>query len=109
MSEERGMRKEEPEVTVPPSSFTTLHSAFQAMQARLIALLVRHDADRFRRYIATHPDYDTDADTPALRRYRELGVLFYLRDDLFGPVTTVEQKQTIRKSLTMSSGNSGNV
>lgn len=71
-------------ITYHPSPITPAEqAAFAQMQARLIALLLRHDADSFRRYIATHPDYDTDADTPDLRRYRELGVLFYLRDDLF--------------------------
>jgi hypothetical protein len=58
-----------------------LHGPFRHMQARLIALLLRHDADRFRHELTTHPDYAADAD--AVRRARELGVLFYLRDELF--------------------------
>jgi hypothetical protein len=65
----------------PAAALTALNSTFQTMQARLIALLLRHDADRFRHELTTHPDYAADAD--AVRRARELGVLFYLRDELF--------------------------
>lgn len=72
-----------------PDSIPAAHAAqtaFEQMQARLIALLLRHDADRFRRYITTHPDYAGDTDQPELRRERELGVLFYLSDELFAHI-----------------------
>jgi hypothetical protein len=48
-----------------------LHEPFRHMQARLIALLLRHDADRFRRELTTYPDYAADAD--AVRRLRRQG------------------------------------
>lgn len=59
-------------------------AAYTHMQARLIGLLLRHDSERFRHAFTQHPDYDTPPDEGALlRHYRELGVLFALRDDLF--------------------------
>jgi hypothetical protein len=53
------------------------------MQARLIALLLRHDSERFRHHIATYAGYTPEPDDTDLRHYRELGVLFALRDELF--------------------------
>lgn len=58
-------------------------TAYTHMQARLIALLLRHDSERFQRAITTHPDYDAPPEDAALHHYRELGVLFWLRDELF--------------------------
>ncbi|NJP06387.1 MAG: hypothetical protein HC837_12545, partial [Chloroflexaceae bacterium] len=68
---------------IPDTRHAMIHHLFSTIQARLIVLLLRHDAANFRRYIATHPDDDIDGDVPEMRRYRELGVLFYLRDELF--------------------------
>lgn len=58
-------------------------TAYSQMQARLIALLLRHDSERFRGAFAPMPDYDATPDHATLRHYRELGVLFSLRDELF--------------------------
>jgi hypothetical protein len=58
-------------------------TAYTHMQARLIALLLRHDSERFQRAIEIHPDYDAPPEEVALHHYRELGVLFWLRDELF--------------------------
>lgn len=57
--------------------------AYTHMQARLIALLLRYDSTRFRTSITTHSGYDALTDDAPLHHYRELGVLFALRDDLF--------------------------
>ncbi len=54
---------------------------YAVMQARLIDLLLKHDRSRFSQY------YDQRAatanDDAALAVYRDLGVLFFLRDELF--------------------------
>jgi hypothetical protein len=55
--------------------------AYAHMQARLIALLLRHDEARFRQYIADQAMLPEDA--APLRLYRDLAVLFFLRDELF--------------------------
>ncbi len=59
------------------------NQAYIQMQSRLIVLLLRHDTGRFRHYIATHSDYAAQTDEDGMRRYRELAVLFSLRDELF--------------------------
>ncbi|HMP43090.1 MAG TPA: hypothetical protein PKA05_22135, partial [Roseiflexaceae bacterium] len=56
--------------------------AYAQMQARLVSLLLRHDEQRFAEYYALQGGYGAERDT-ALDTYRELGVLFMLRDELF--------------------------
>lgn len=59
------------------------HEAFLWMQGRMVELLLRHDAARFGPTFAEQTgDHETLSD-PLLERYRELAVLFYLRDELF--------------------------
>jgi hypothetical protein len=60
----------------------TEQTAYTWMQARLIALLLRHDERGFRRYYAAHEHAPQQHDD-ALRPYRDLGVIFFLRDELF--------------------------
>jgi hypothetical protein len=55
--------------------------AFLWMQGRMIELLLRHDTSRFDKTFAER--LADGMDDPRLRRYRELAVLFYLRDELF--------------------------
>src|SRR6266496_310324 len=63
-------------------TFTPIEqAAYATIQARLIALLLRHDEDGFRRFIDARPGFMAEDAVP--RRYRELGVLFFLRDELF--------------------------
>jgi hypothetical protein len=58
--------------------------SFLLMQARLIELLLRHDLPRFDK---TFGERMADGlDDPRLRRYRELAILFYLRDELFSNI-----------------------
>jgi len=62
----------------------TERDAFLVMQGRLIELLLRHDMTRFDK---TFDERLADSlDDPRLRRYRELAVLFYLRDELFNTI-----------------------
>ncbi len=64
------------------TTFTPIEqAAYATIQARLIALLLRHDEDGFRRFIDARPGFMAEDAVP--RRYRELGVLFFLRDELF--------------------------
>lgn len=56
-------------------------AAFLWMQGRMIELLLRHDAPRFAKTFGKRAA-DT-AEDEALRRLRELAVVFYLRDELF--------------------------
>jgi hypothetical protein len=58
--------------------------AFLWLQGRMVELLLRHDAQRFG---ATFAEQQADmfADE-RLRHYRELAVLFYLRDELFSVI-----------------------
>ncbi|MBX0330170.1 hypothetical protein K2Z83_21100 [Oscillochloris sp. ZM17-4] len=53
------------------------------MQARLVALLLRYDERGFGRMIGARTRQASEQDTLALRRYRDLGAVFVLRDDLF--------------------------
>ncbi|GAB4172365.1 MAG: hypothetical protein Fur005_34120 [Roseiflexaceae bacterium] len=57
-------------------------AAYAHMQARLVDLLLRHDQQRFERYYGAQAGYQSNRDT-ALALYRQLGVLFLLRDELF--------------------------
>ncbi len=58
--------------------------AFLWLQGRMVELLLRHDV---RRFGATFAEQQADmvAD-PRLQHYRELAVLFYLRDELFSSI-----------------------
>jgi hypothetical protein len=56
---------------------------YAEMQARLIALLLRHDAPSFRRFVDLRSEFDQEQDADALQHYRELAVLFHLRDEFF--------------------------
>ncbi len=56
--------------------------AFLWLQARMVELLLRHDVQRFGKLFAEQ-QADMVADDPRLQRYRQLAVLFYLRDELF--------------------------
>jgi hypothetical protein len=58
-------------------------AAFGWMQARLIELLLRHDERSFHRVVAARPAQGYETASGLLQRYRELGALFHLRDDLF--------------------------
>jgi hypothetical protein len=58
--------------------------AFLWMQGRMVELLLRHDAQRFR---STFDEHIADQlEHPLLARYRDLAVLFYLRDELFDSI-----------------------
>ena len=58
--------------------------AFVWMQGRMVELLLRHDAPRFR---STFGEQIADQLAhPLLARYRDLAVLFYLRDELFDSI-----------------------
>jgi hypothetical protein len=67
------------EMTAPTPAEQT---AYAHMQARLIALLLRHDQRGFRRFIDARTDTSEDESEP-IRPYRELGVLFFLGTALF--------------------------
>lgn len=57
--------------------------AFVWMQGRMVELLLRHDNERFDKlFRERHSDQETIA-TQLLKHYRNLAVLFYLRDELF--------------------------
>jgi len=58
--------------------------AFLWMQGRLIELLLRHETPRFDKTFAER--IAEGLDDPRLRRYRELAVVFYLRDELFNSI-----------------------
>jgi hypothetical protein len=60
------------------------HDAFLWMQGRMVELLLRYDAPRFG---ATFGEQIADQlYHPLLARYRDLAVLFYLRDELFDAI-----------------------
>lgn len=58
--------------------------AFLVMQGRLIELLLRHDMPRFDKMFDER--LADGLDDPRLQRYRELAVLFFLRDELFNTI-----------------------
>lgn len=53
------------------------------MQARMVELLLRHDQGRFQQYYSARTAFDAEPEADRLHRYRELGVLFHLRAELF--------------------------
>ena len=58
-------------------------AGYGAMQARLVALLLRYDEGGFGRLIGARARHAADGADDALRRYRDLGAVFVLRDELF--------------------------
>lgn len=58
-------------------------AAYGAMQARLVALLLRYDEGGFGRLIGTSASYAAEQTDATLQRYRDLGAIFVLRDELF--------------------------
>ncbi len=57
--------------------------AYAQMQARLVALLLRYSEQIYRDKYDAHQRFLPEQDEGALRDYRELAVIFYLRDELF--------------------------
>ena len=56
------------------------------MQARLVALLLRYDEGGFGRLIGARASHAAERAQAALRRYRDLGAIFVLRDELFDDI-----------------------
>jgi hypothetical protein len=56
------------------------------MQARLVALLLRYDEGGFDRLIGARDRRAGEQGEAALRRYRDLGAIFVLRDELFDDI-----------------------
>lgn len=56
------------------------------MQARLVALLLRYDEGGFGRLIGTSASYAAEQTDATLQRYRDLGAIFVLRDELFDDI-----------------------
>ncbi|HMQ29452.1 MAG TPA: hypothetical protein PKD53_01940 [Chloroflexaceae bacterium] len=61
-------------------------AAYGAMQARLVALLLRYDEGGFGRLIGARASHAAERAQAALRRYRDLGAIFVLRDELFDDI-----------------------
>lgn len=59
-------------------------AAFLWMQGRMVELLLRHDLPRFGKTFGEQ--IADELAHPELARYRELAVLFYLRDELFNSI-----------------------
>lgn len=57
--------------------------AYGLMQARMLALLLRFSAGEYRTFFAAHHHFAREEDAAVLQVYRDLGVLFFLRDELF--------------------------
>lgn len=55
--------------------------AYSLMQARMLALLMRFSEGEYRKFFKAHSRFGQEEDI--LEVYRDLGVLFYLRDELF--------------------------
>jgi hypothetical protein len=72
-------------MTHTPSPITQPErDAFLWLQGRMVELLLRHDAHQFgKTFDEQQADMFTDE---RLRHYRELAVLFYLRDELFSSI-----------------------
>ena len=66
-----------------PHPSSLLHEAFSAMQARLVSLLLRYDEAGFGRQIGVRAGHGAGRKDAALQRYRDLGAVFALRDELF--------------------------
>lgn len=60
--------------------------AFLLMQGRLVELLLRHEAPRFNRIFGERIADAANTEDERLRHYRELAVLFHLRDELFDSI-----------------------
>lgn len=58
-------------------------TAYGHMQARLVALLLRYDEGGFGRLIGARSSRAAEQAEAGLQRYRDLGVVFVLRDELF--------------------------
>ncbi|MBP1468951.1 hypothetical protein EYB53_024800, partial [Candidatus Chloroploca sp. M-50] len=58
-------------------------AAYGAMQARLVALLLRYDEGGFGRLIGPRASHAAERMDATLQRYRDLGAVFVLRDALF--------------------------
>lgn len=65
------------------SSSPDVSSPFELLQTRLITLLLRYDQHSFSHLFGIHTDFEHEPDDPALKPYRDLAVLLYLRDKLF--------------------------
>ncbi|MBA3533070.1 MAG: hypothetical protein H0T73_14190 [Ardenticatenales bacterium] len=61
-------------------------AAFVWMQGRMVELLLRHHPPHFERAFGEWQADPTHLDDSYLRRVRDLAVLFYLRDELFGSI-----------------------
>ena len=72
-----------PTSALSPQPSALERDAFGAMQARLVALLLRYDEGGFDRLIGARASHAAERGEAALRRYRDLGTLFVLRDALF--------------------------
>ena len=72
-----------PTPTPAPTPTPTEVKAYGAMQARLVALLLRYHADGFSRFIGTRTNQAAERTDATLQRYRDLGTIFVLRDELF--------------------------
>lgn len=59
----------------------TERRAYSLMQARMLALLLRFSADEYRKLFGPQQAFQPEPDV--LQLYRDLGVLFHLRDELF--------------------------
>ena len=55
--------------------------AYSLMQARMLALLMRFSEGEYRKFFKAHSRFSQSEEVLAI--YRDLGVLFYLRDELF--------------------------
>jgi hypothetical protein len=74
-----------PQPSLPPSAME--REAFVWMQGRMVELLLRHDLKRFGSTFGERQSALFDDEThPALQPYRELAVLFFLRDELFDSI-----------------------
>jgi hypothetical protein len=69
---------------VRTTTTVTEREAFVWMQGRMVDLLMRHDSNRFGELFGERSTAEpTSVSQQILKRYRDLAVLFYLRDELF--------------------------
>jgi hypothetical protein len=83
-SEQTSVLSPQPAALTMPSALE--RTAFSAMQARLVALMLRYDEGGFARMIGARGGHGSDRDAAYLRPYRELAALFVLRDELFDDI-----------------------
>lgn len=57
--------------------------AYTLMQARMLALLLRFSEGEYRKFFDAHSQFAREEDMATLQVYRDLGVLFFLNDELF--------------------------